>query len=79
MAEITYNSWLQEHKRPFGAVLDGTTIEFDLMIQANHRVTVNIVLQFENGFKSYEKMTAITDGVFRMTLSSLTEIDDYNH
>ena len=79
MAEITYNSWLQEHKRPFGAVLVGTTIEFDLMIQTNHQVTVNIVLQFENGFKSYEKMTAISDGVFRMTLSSLTEIGYYNY
>ena len=79
MAKITYNSWLQEHKRPFGAVLVGTTIEFDLMIQTNHQVTVNIVLQFENGFKSYEKMTAISDGVFRMTLPNLTEIGFYNY
>ena len=79
MAEITYNSWLQEHKRPFGAVLVGTTVEFDLMIQTQHQVAVNIVLQFENGFKSYEKMTAISDGVFRMTLPNLTEIGFYNY
>lgn len=79
MAEITYNSWLQEHKRPFGAVLVGTTVEFDLMIQTNHQVAVTIVLQFENGFKSYEKMTAISDGVFRMTLPNLTEIGFYNY
>ncbi|XOQ37774.1 MAG: Aamy domain-containing protein [Lactococcus sp.] len=79
MAEITYNSWLQEHKRPFGAVLVGTTVEFDLMIQTNHQVAVTIVLQFENGFKSYEKMTAISDGLFRMTLPNLTEIGYYNY
>ncbi|GHU38174.1 alpha-amylase [Bacilli bacterium] len=79
MAEITYNSWLQDYKRPFGAVLVGTPVEFDLIIQTNHQVAVNIVLQFENGFKSYEKMTAISDGVFRMTLPNLSEIGYYNY
>ena len=64
MAEITYNSWLSTYKRPFGAALIGTNFEFDLIIDTPHHVAVNFVIQFENGFKSYEKMTPSSENRF---------------
>lgn len=79
MAEITYNSWLSTYKRPFGAALIGTNFEFDLIIDTPHHVAVNFVIQFENGFKSYEKMTPSSENRFHFALKNLSEIGFYNY
>ena len=79
MAEITYNSWLSDYKRPFGAALIGTNFEFDLLIDTPHHVEVNFVIQFEKGFKSYEKMTATSEKNFHFSLNTLSEIGFYRY
>ena len=79
MAEITYNSWLSAYKRPFGAALIGTNFEFDITIDTPHHVAVNFVIQFENGFKSYEKMTPSSENRFHFALNNLSEIGFYNY
>lgn len=79
MAEITYNSWLSDFKRPFGAALIGTNFEFDLVINTPHHVEVNFVIQFENGFKSYDKMTPSSENRFHFDLNNLSEIGFYNY
>ena len=79
MAEITYNSWVSAYKRPFGAALIGTNFEFDLFIDTPHHVEVNFVIQFEKGFKSYEKMTATSEKNFHFSLNTLSEIGFYSY
>ncbi|MDR1606488.1 MAG: glycoside hydrolase family 13 protein [Streptococcaceae bacterium] len=79
MTEIIYNSWVSKYKRQFGAVLVGTALEFDVMLKSDHQVEVNIVVQFETGFKAYEKMTATADHTYHITLTNLTEIGFYKY
>lgn len=79
MAEITYNSWSELYKRPFGAALVGTAFAFEIAVKSEHQVAVNIVLQFENGFKSYESMTKTAENTFQIKLSNLTAIGFYKY
>jgi glycosidase len=79
MSSLSYNSWSQAYKRPFGAALVGTDFEFEITVQSDHQIDVNIVIQFENEFKSYESMAKVSENTFKVTLDSLTSIGFYKY
>ncbi|GFH39632.1 glycoside hydrolase family 13 protein [Lactococcus insecticola] len=79
MAEITYNSWSDAYKNPFGAVILGTPIDFHIDIKTDNQIDVKLVTQFENGFKSYENMTRISEHSYHLRPENLTEIGFYKY
>lgn len=79
MAIITYNSWSEQYKRPFGALLLGTTLTLDIQTETQHQTMVQLVLQFENNEKSYQPLTEVSKGCFQIVLTQLTQIGYYRY
>lgn len=54
MTTIYYNPWLEQHKKPFGAVVQETKVDFSIIVQNSKIKDVYLVIRKENSQQEIE-------------------------
>lgn len=61
---IEYNSFLEKHKKPFGAIRIGEEIDFFIFIENARDAEITLVIEREGHGEQYKKMSADGNGQF---------------
>lgn len=54
MTQVYYNSWLEQHKQPFGAMIEDELVSFSISVSAENIEYVQLIIQKEKGLKGKE-------------------------